>query len=108
TAARRSVASLRHPAHPGHGRRRRASRLGGSPPPGGPPATPQRGGAPVARPLLRDGEHPAKVGVLVVTSDRGLAGSYNSNVLKIAEQQVESIRGRGLEPVLYISGKKGV
>ena len=62
----------------------------------------------VAHPLLEDREQPAKVGVLVVTSDRGLAGSYNSNVLKIAEQQVESIRARGLEPVLYISGKKGV
>ncbi|MGB7805960.1 MAG: F0F1 ATP synthase subunit gamma [Actinomycetota bacterium] len=62
----------------------------------------------VAHPLLEDREQPAKVGVLVVTSDRGLAGSYNSNVLKIAEQQIESIRARGLEPVLYISGKKGV
>ena len=62
----------------------------------------------VAHPLLEDRDQPAKVGVLVVTSDRGLAGSYNSNVLKIAEQQVESIRARGLEPVLYISGKKGV
>ena len=62
----------------------------------------------VAHPLLEDREQPAKVGVLVVTSDRGLAGSYNSNVLKIAEQQIESIRARGLEPVLYVSGKKGV
>jgi F-type H+-transporting ATPase subunit gamma len=62
----------------------------------------------VSHPLLDDREDPAKVGVLVVTSDRGLAGSYNSNVLKIAEQQLESIRGRGLEPVLYVSGKKGV
>ena len=62
----------------------------------------------VAHPLLEDREQPARVGVLVVTSDRGLAGSYNSNVLKIAEQQIESIRARGLEPVLYISGKKGV
>ena len=62
----------------------------------------------VAHPLLEDREQPAKVGVLVVTSDRGLAGSYNSNVLKIGEQQIESIRARGLEPVLYISGKKGV
>ena len=62
----------------------------------------------VAHPLLEDREQPAKVGVLVVTSDRGLAGSYNSNVLKIAEQQIESIRARGLEPLLYISGKKGV
>ena len=62
----------------------------------------------VAHPLLEEREQPAKVGVLVVTSDRGLAGSYNSNVLKIAEQLIESIRARGLEPVLYVSGKKGV
>lgn len=62
----------------------------------------------VSHALLDDREDPAKVGVLVLTSDRGLAGSYNSNVLKIAERQLESIRGRGLEPVLYISGKKGV
>jgi F-type H+-transporting ATPase subunit gamma len=62
----------------------------------------------VSHALLDDREHPAKVGVLVATSDRGLAGSYNSNVLKIAEQQLESIRSRGLEPVLYVSGKKGV
>ena len=62
----------------------------------------------VSHPLLDDRENPAKAGVLVVTSDRGLAGSYNSNVLKIAEQQLASIQDRGLEPVLYISGKKGV
>jgi F-type H+-transporting ATPase subunit gamma len=62
----------------------------------------------VSHHLLDAREQPAKVGVLVVTSDRGLAGSYNSNVLKIAEQQVRSIRGRGLDPVLYITGKKGV
>ena len=40
-----------------------------------------------SHPLLEEREQPAKAGVLVVTSDRGLAGSYNSNVLKIAEQQ---------------------
>jgi F-type H+-transporting ATPase subunit gamma len=62
----------------------------------------------VSHPLLDEREDPSKAGVLVVTSDRGLAGSYNSNVLKIAEQQLASIRSRGLEPVLYISGKKGV
>jgi F-type H+-transporting ATPase subunit gamma len=62
----------------------------------------------LAHPLLEAREHPAKVGVFVVTSDRGLAGSYNSNVLKLAEQAVEDVRRRGLEPVVYVSGKKGV
>jgi len=59
-------------------------------------------------PLLDEREQPAKAGVLVVTSDRGLAGSYNSNVLKIAEQSIADVRRRGLEPIVYVIGKKGV
>jgi F-type H+-transporting ATPase subunit gamma len=62
----------------------------------------------LAHPLLEAREHPAKVGVFVVTSDRGLAGSYNSNVLKLAERLIADVRRRGLEPVVYVSGKKGV
>jgi F-type H+-transporting ATPase subunit gamma len=62
----------------------------------------------ISHPLLEDREEPVKAGVLVVTSDRGLAGSYNSNVLKIAEQTIAQVRRRGLEPVVYVVGKKGV
>jgi F-type H+-transporting ATPase subunit gamma len=62
----------------------------------------------ISHPLLEEREEPAKAGVLVVTSDRGLAGSYNSNVLKIAEQTIGEVRRRGLEPVVYVIGKKGV
>ena len=62
----------------------------------------------IAHPLLEEREDPAKAGVLVVTSDRGLAGSYNSNVLKVAEQTIADVRRRGLEPVVYAIGKKGV
>jgi F-type H+-transporting ATPase subunit gamma len=50
----------------------------------------------------------ARAGVLVVTSDRGLAGAYNANVMKEAEVAIGSARSRGLEPVVYVSGKKGV
>src|SRR5512141_1064342 len=38
-----------------------------------------------SHPLLEERPAPVKAGVLVVTSDRGLAGAYNSNVLKIGE-----------------------
>ncbi len=62
----------------------------------------------VAHPLLETREHPSRAGVFVVTSDRGLAGSYNSNVLKEAEQQIDAVRARGLEPAVYVFGKKGV
>ncbi len=62
----------------------------------------------VQHPLLEDREQPAKAGVLVLTSDRGLAGAYNANVLKVAEGVIRDIRSRGLEPVLYVIGKKGI
>jgi F-type H+-transporting ATPase subunit gamma len=61
----------------------------------------------MAHPLLEEREQPAKVGLLVVTSDRGLAGSYNSNVLKVAEGLRRQAGETGLEPVLYVIGKKG-
>jgi F-type H+-transporting ATPase subunit gamma len=61
----------------------------------------------VSHPLLEDREDPAKAGVLVVTSDRGLAGPYNSNVLKTAEEAIAEVRRRDLEPVIYVIGKKG-
>jgi F-type H+-transporting ATPase subunit gamma len=62
----------------------------------------------MVHPLLEEREDPAKVGVLVVTSDRGLAGSYNANVLKAGEELLKQTRARGLEPVVYVIGKKGV
>jgi F-type H+-transporting ATPase subunit gamma len=62
----------------------------------------------IDHPLLEHRESATKIGVLVITSDRGLAGAYNANVLKIAEQLLQEIRGRVMEPVLYVIGKKGV
>jgi len=61
----------------------------------------------LVHPLLEEREDPARAGVFVVTSDRGLAGAYNSNVLRRAEGLIRQIRGRGLETVLYVAGKKG-
>jgi F-type H+-transporting ATPase subunit gamma len=62
----------------------------------------------LSHPLLEERHDPAKVGVLVLTSDRGLAGAYSANALKEAEGVLKDVRGRGLEPVLYVNGKKGV
>src|SRR2546428_13804961 len=39
----------------------------------------------VEHPLLEERDPVERAGVLVVTSDRGLAGAYNANVLKVAE-----------------------
>jgi F-type H+-transporting ATPase subunit gamma len=53
-------------------------------------------------------ENPAakRAGVLVITSDRGLAGAYASNVLKEAEQLTEKLRAEGKEVVYFLSGRK--
>jgi F-type H+-transporting ATPase subunit gamma len=61
----------------------------------------------VAHPLLEERSEPVAAGILVLTSDRGLAGSYNANVLRRAETLIADVRSRGLEPVLYVVGKKG-
>jgi F-type H+-transporting ATPase subunit gamma len=45
-------------------------------------------------------------GVLVVTSDRGLAGAYNHSVIRLAEHAIAEHRRSGREVALYVVGKK--
>jgi len=45
-------------------------------------------------------------GVLVVSSDRGLAGGYNSNVIRLAEHRVLELRRAGAEVRLFTIGEK--
>jgi len=59
-------------------------------------------------PLLTERENPKRVGVLVITSDKGLSGAYNSNVLRAAEELLSLLREQGKTPVLYVIGGKGV
>lgn len=56
--------------------------------------------------LTTEPENPTRAAVLVVTSDRGLAGAYSSSVLKEAERLVEKLRGEGKQVDLYASGRK--
>jgi F-type H+-transporting ATPase subunit gamma len=53
-------------------------------------------------------ENPSRAAVLVVTSDRGLAGGYNANVLKRANELAERLEGEGREIDRFIIGRKGV
>jgi F-type H+-transporting ATPase subunit gamma len=62
----------------------------------------------MVHPLLEEREAPSHAGVLVMTSDRGLAGAFNANLLKRAEGLLRRVRSRGLEPVLYLTGKKAI
>jgi F-type H+-transporting ATPase subunit gamma len=58
-------------------------------------------------PLLEERPDPQHAAVVVLTSDRGLAGGYNANVIRRAERLMGWLRGDGIEPVLYVVGRKG-
>ncbi|MBT2451224.1 F0F1 ATP synthase subunit gamma [Streptomyces sp. ISL-43] len=58
--------------------------------------------------LTTEVEAPARAAVLLITSDRGLAGGYSSNAIKQAERLSERLRGEGKEVDTYIVGRKGV
>jgi F-type H+-transporting ATPase subunit gamma len=58
-------------------------------------------------PMLTERENPRRAAVLVITSDRGFAGSYNVNVLRRTEELLGLLREEGKDPVLYVVGRKG-
>jgi F-type H+-transporting ATPase subunit gamma len=59
-------------------------------------------------PLLVEREEPKRAGVLVVSSDRGLCGGYNSNVFRRAEELFSLIRQEGKTPIVYTVGRKAL
>jgi len=61
----------------------------------------------VDHPLTKEEENPTRAAVLVVTSDRGLAGAFSSSVLKEAERLATALREEGKEIDWYICGRKG-
>ena len=61
----------------------------------------------VKHPLTTEPENPHRAAVLIVTSDRGLAGAYSSSVLKEGERLAERLRSEGKEVVTFIAGRKG-
>lgn len=64
--------------------------------------------ASINHPLLQPRESVRRAGVLVVTADKGMCGAYNANVLKNAEQLITRLVEEGKQPVLYVTGRKGV
>jgi F-type H+-transporting ATPase subunit gamma len=57
-------------------------------------------------PLLVEREEPRRAGVLVVSSDRGLCGAYNSSIFRRSEELFSLLREEGKTPVLYTVGRK--
>jgi F-type H+-transporting ATPase subunit gamma len=65
-------------------------------------------GSTVEHPLTTPRENPARAAVLVLCSDRGLAGGYSANVLRTAEELNSLLREEGKEPVPFLVGRKAV
>jgi F-type H+-transporting ATPase subunit gamma len=59
-------------------------------------------------PLLVERENPTRAAMLVVTSDRGLCGGHNANLIRAAEELHALLREEGKSVALYLIGRKGV
>jgi F-type H+-transporting ATPase subunit gamma len=59
-------------------------------------------------PVLIERKDVKKVGIVLVTGDRGLAGAFNSNIIREGMRTAERVRGEGAEPVFFVVGRKGV
>jgi F-type H+-transporting ATPase subunit gamma len=69
----------------------------------------QAAGAEAKRlPLLCEHESQANVGLLLVTGDRGLAGAFNSQIIRAGERVSADMAAEGLASVWYATGRRGV
>ncbi len=59
-------------------------------------------------PILQEKENVETVGVLLITGDRGLAGPFNSQILRAGNQRMKELRGDGQEVLWYAVGRRGV
>lgn len=59
-------------------------------------------------PLLAEHEEVRRCAIVVLTSDRGLCGAFNSNVIRLTESLVARERAEGHEVSLVVAGKKGL
>ena len=59
-------------------------------------------------PVLQEHEEENNVGVLLITGDRGLAGSFNSQIIRAGVQLQRELKGNGTEVVFSVVGRRGV
>ena len=62
----------------------------------------------VTHPFTTEPEHPSRAAVLILTSDQGFAGAFNANVLRESARLRQLLRERGVQPLLYVAGRKGI
>ncbi|MBU3692916.1 MAG: F0F1 ATP synthase subunit gamma [Candidatus Nanopelagicaceae bacterium] len=59
-------------------------------------------------PLTTESTNPKRAAVLIITSDRGMAGAYSSSAIKEADGLIVTLKQRGLEVDTYLVGRKAV
>ncbi len=59
-------------------------------------------------PLLRQPESMKRAAILLITSNRGLAGGFNANLIKEARNLITRLEGAGTETELHVVGRKGL
>jgi len=62
----------------------------------------------INHPFTKEPERRTRAAVLILTSDQGFAGAYNANVLREASRLRAALRADTVEPVLYVTGRKGI
>jgi F-type H+-transporting ATPase subunit gamma len=70
-------------------------------------AAEQAGGMPRV-PVMVEREQESRVGVLLITGDRGLAGAFNTNIIRDGMRLGKELREKGIEPDFSAVGRKGV
>ena len=65
-------------------------------------------GEEVSHPLLATHDEVPRAALVVLTSDRGLAGGYNAGVLRAATAHLDEQKERGIETDVHMVGKKGI
>lgn len=70
-------------------------------------AAEQAGGLPRV-PVLDVHESVDRVGVVLITGDRGLAGAFNTNIIREGMRASTRVREEGAEPTFTVVGRKGV
>jgi len=58
-------------------------------------------------PLLRQPPQPRRVAIVVLTSNRGLAGGFNANLIKEARARIAELESGGVQVDVHVIGKKG-
>lgn len=62
----------------------------------------------VEHPLTSENPNPTRAAVLLITSDRGLAGAYSSSAIRAGDSLVEKLRAEGKDVDVYLAGRKGI